>query len=59
MSVVRESNVFARKSEVFREFMLDDSGCHVYIDITTPLLCTLLQAAISDFLFDYVKCTNV
>jgi hypothetical protein len=53
VSVVTESNVFASKSEVFRKFKLNDIGCHVYIDITTPLLFTL-QTAISDLLFKHV-----
>jgi hypothetical protein len=59
MSVVTESNVFASKSEVFRKFMLNDIGCHVYVDITTPMLFTLLQTDISNLLFDYVRSQNV
>ena len=59
MSVVTESNYCASKSKVFRKFMLNEIGCHVYIDITTPLVCTLLQTAISDFLFKYVRSPNV
>jgi hypothetical protein len=59
MSVVTESSVFASKSEVFRKFMLNDIGCHVYIDLTTPLLCTLLQTAVSELSFKHVRSSNV
>jgi hypothetical protein len=58
MSVVTESNVFASKSEVFRKFTLNDIGCRVYIYLTTPLLCALLQTAISDLLFKHVRSSN-
>jgi hypothetical protein len=58
MSVETESNVFASQREVFRKFMLNEIGCHVYTDLTMPLLCTLLQTAISDFLFKYVRSPN-